>query len=117
MKLDLTPVDGRLTDLGRLGAIASDEGVRLYLGDSTNADERGHSRSERSVGRVLANVFREHEGRRIITTCFASHLHRIQQIADVAGQSGRRVAPLGLSMRKNIRLAANSASSGSATTH
>jgi ribonuclease J len=105
VKLDLTPVDGRLTDLARLGAIASGEGIRLYLGDSTNADEAGYSRSERSVGRVLANVFREQEGRRIITTCFASHLHRIQQIAEVAVGSGRKVATLGLSMKKNVRLA------------
>jgi len=105
LKLDLTPVDGRLTDLARLGAVASGEGVRLYLGDSTNADEPGYSRSERSVGRVLENLFREHEGRRIVTTCFASHLHRIQQIAEVAIASGRKVATLGLSMKKNVRLA------------
>lgn len=105
LKLDLTPVDGRLTDLARLGAIASGEGVRLYMGDSTNADEPGYSRSERSVGRVLESLFREHEGRRIVTTCFASHLHRIQQIAEVAIASGRKVATLGLSMKKNVRLA------------
>jgi len=105
IKLDLTPVDGRLTDLARLGAIASSEGVRLYLGDSTNADEPGYSRSERSVGRVLEDLFREHEGRRIVTTCFASHLHRIQQIAEVAIASGRKVATLGLSMKKNVSLA------------
>ncbi|HMJ75463.1 MAG TPA: ribonuclease J, partial [Iamia sp.] len=52
-KLDLTPVDGRLTDLAAIGAIAEDEGVRLLLADSTNADQHGHSRSETSVGKVL----------------------------------------------------------------
>ncbi|MDB5876084.1 MAG: Ribonuclease, partial [Ramlibacter sp.] len=83
-KLDLTPVDGRLTDLGVMGAIAQNEGVRLLLSDSTNADQAGHSRSERSVGKVLHQLFAEHKGRRIITACFASHIHRVQQIADAA---------------------------------
>ncbi len=104
-KLDLTPVDGRLTDLGVMGAIAQNEGVRLLLSDSTNADQHGHSRSETSVGQVLSNIFAANDGRRIVTACFASHIHRIQQIADVAVASGRTVATLGLSMRKNVRLA------------
>ncbi len=105
LKLDLTPVDGRRTDLARFGAIASGEGIRLYLGDSTNADEPGHSRSERTVGPVLERLFREHAGRRIITTCFASHVHRVQQIAEVAVATGRKVATLGMSMKKNVHLA------------
>src|SRR3954452_8818039 len=104
-KLDLTPVDGRLTDLGVMGAIAQNEGVRLLLSDSTNADEHGHSRSERTVGRVLHDLFLAHSGRRIITACFASHIHRIQQIADAAISFDRVVATLGMSMRKNVRLA------------
>jgi ribonuclease J len=104
-KLDLTPVDGRLTDLGRIGAIANDGGIRLLLGDSTNAEEPGHTRSERSVGKVLADLFHAHEGRRVIIACFASHLHRIQQICDAAIARGRTVATLGLSMKKNVRLA------------
>ncbi len=104
-KLDLTPVDGRLTDLARIGALSSGEGVRLLLSDSTNADEAGHSRSERSVGKVLYDLFHAHEGRRIITACFASHIHRVQQIADSAIAFGRTVATLGLSMKKNVRLA------------
>jgi ribonuclease J len=104
-KLDLTPVDGRLTDLSRIGAIASGDGVRLLLSDSTNADSPGHSRSEREVGSVLYDLFHQHEGRRIITACFASHIHRIQQIADAAIAFGRTVATLGLSMKKNVRLA------------
>jgi ribonuclease J len=104
-KLDLTPVDGRLTDLAAIGAIAEDEGVRLLLADSTNADQHGHSRSETSVGKVLYDLFHAHEGRRIVTTCFASHIHRIQQIADAAIAFDRTVATLGMSMKKNVRLA------------
>src|SRR5690606_31781729 len=104
-KLDLTPVDGRLTDLGRIGALASTEGVRLLLSDSTNADEPGHSRSESSVGQALYNLFHRHEGRRIVIASFASHIHRVQQIADAAVALGRKVATLGLSMKKNVRLA------------
>jgi ribonuclease J len=104
-KLDLTPVDGRRTDLARLGAIASGDGVRLLLSDSTNAEEHGHAPSETSVGGVLRQLFHEHAGRRIMTASFASHIHRIQQIADAAVASGRVVATLGLSMKKNVRMA------------
>jgi ribonuclease J len=103
-KLDLTPVDDRRCDLARLGQIASSEGVRVLLADSTNAEETGFAPSETSVGQVLHNLFSEHRDRRIITASFASHLHRIQQIADAAVAAGRRVATLGLSMRKNVRL-------------
>ncbi|MEZ5205860.1 MAG: ribonuclease J [Acidimicrobiales bacterium] len=104
-KLDLTPVDGRLTDLARIGSLATGDGIRLLLSDSTNADEHGHSSSERAVGRVLYELFHQHEGRRIITTCFASHIHRVQQIADAAIAFDRTIATMGLSMGKNVRLA------------
>lgn len=103
-KLDLTPVDGRRTDLARLGQLAAGTGVRVLLADSTNAEEHGHAPSESSVGEVLRALFAAHGGRRIITASFASHLHRIQQIADAAIASGRKIATLGLSMRKNVRL-------------
>ncbi|HEV3400410.1 MAG TPA: ribonuclease J [Acidimicrobiales bacterium] len=103
-KVDLAPVDGRVTDLGRIGALATDPGIRLLLSDSTNAEEPGHSDSESSVGRVLLDIFRTHPGRRIITACFASHLHRIQQIANAAVATGRKVATLGRSMAKNVSL-------------
>ncbi|MCB0977512.1 MAG: ribonuclease J, partial [Acidimicrobiales bacterium] len=86
-------------------AIAQNEGVRLLLSDSTNADQAGHSRSERSVGKVLSDLFAANEGRRIVTACFASHVHRVQQIADAAIAQGRVIATLGLSMKKNVRLA------------
>lgn len=104
-KLDLTPVDGRTTDLGRIGAIAHEYGVRLLLSDSTNAEEHGYSDSESAVGQVLYDLFHQYDGRRIITTCFASHIHRVQQIADAAIAFDRTIATMGLSMRKNVRLA------------
>src|SRR5688500_9699508 len=104
-KLDLTPVDGRHTDLGRIGAIEVDHGVRLLLADSTNAEEPGYTRSESSIGPSLRSIFAANAGRRIVVACFASHIHRVQQIADIAIEQGRVVATLGLSMKKNIRLA------------
>jgi len=104
-KLDLTPVDGRVTDLARIGAIAKESGIRLLLADSTNAEEPGYTASERSVGVVLRELFQAHAGKRIITACFASHIHRIQQIADAAIANGRTVATLGRSMLKNVALA------------
>jgi len=104
-KLDLTPVDGRLTDLGRIGALASGDGVRLLLSDSTNAEEPGYAHSETSIGGVLHELFHQHQGRRIVIACFASHIHRVQQIADAALAFGRKVATLGMSMKKNVRLA------------
>ncbi len=104
-KLDLTPVDGRLTDLGRIGAIASEEGIRLLLSDSTNAEEPGFTASESSVGETLLRIFESRPGKRIIATCFASHIHRVQQLTDAAAATGRRIATLGRSMGKNVALA------------
>ncbi len=104
-KIDLTPVDGRLTDLSRVGALADGGGIRLLLADSTNADQPGHARSETTVGKVLYNLMHEQEGRRVITACFASHVHRVQQLADAAISFGRKIAPLGRSMKRNITMA------------
>jgi len=108
-KIDLTPVDGRRTDLARIGELAKTakdgrRGIRVLLADSTNSEEPGHAPSETSVGSVLRSLFAECRGRRIITASFASHLHRIQQIADAAIDSGRVVATLGMSIRKNVQL-------------
>ncbi len=104
-KIDLTPVDGRLTNLARIGALADGDGIRLLLADSTNADQAGHSRSETTVGKVLYTLMHEQQGRRVIVACFASHIHRIQQLADAAIQFGRVIAPLGRSMKRNISMA------------
>ena len=104
-KIDLTPVDDRRTDLARLGALAAGDGIRLLMCDSTNAEERGFAPSERQVGRVLRQLFNEHRDKRIITASFASHIHRVQQIAEAAVESGRVVATLGRSMVNNVRMA------------
>ena len=104
-KIDLTPVDGRSTDLARIGALADGPGVRLLLSDSTNAEEDGHTDSERKVGRVLADLFAAHPDKRVIMACFASHIHRVQQIAEAAIANGRTVATLGRSMGRNVALA------------
>jgi ribonuclease J len=104
-KIDLHPVDGRRTDLSRMGALASEEGIRLLLSDSTNAEEPGFTPSESTVGETLRKVFRERPDRRFIVTCFASHIHRVQQVADAAIAGGRTVATLGRSMQKNVALA------------
>ena len=105
-KIDLTPVDGRRTDLARLGEIARrDGGVRLLLSDSTNAERPGFTPSESTVGAALRTLFRDHEGKRLIVASFASHLHRVQQVALAAIGTGRRIAFVGRSMGKNVTLA------------
>ncbi len=104
-KLDLTPVDGRITDLARIGALAKDPGIQLLLSDSTNAEEPGYTASESTVGEVLADLLRDHPDKRVIVTCFASHIHRIQQVVEAAVAEGRTVATLGRSMGKNVALA------------
>jgi ribonuclease J len=103
-KLDLTPIDGRRTDINRLAALG-DEGVALLLADSTNAEEPGFTASEASVGVVLKRIFLERPERRMVVACFASHIHRIQQIANIAHQTGRKIAFMGRSMEANVKLA------------
>ena len=102
-KFDPTPVDGQATDYGKFAALG-DEGVRLLLSDSTNAVRDGLTPSERVVGTALARVFAEAR-RRVIVACFASNIHRVQQILDVAARLGRRVAFNGKSMLANVRVA------------
>jgi ribonuclease J len=105
-KLDLNPVDGRKTDLALLGEIARrNGGVRLLLSDSTNAERPGFTPSESTVGEAMQDLFREYPDRRFIVACFASHLHRIQQVAEAALGSGRQIAFLGRSMEQNVTLA------------
>jgi ribonuclease J len=102
-KLDLAPIDGRRTDLARLAALG-DEGVALLLSDSTNAEEPGFTDSESSVGPALRRLFLERPDRRLVVACFASHLHRIQQVLDAAAAQERKVVLLGRSMVKNVEL-------------
>ena len=103
-KLDLQPVDGRRTDMPRFGELARTEGIRLLLSDSTNAEEPGFTESESTVGVTLRRVFAAQSGKRIVVACFASHMHRVQQIIDAAVANGRKVATLGRSMGKNVEL-------------
>ncbi len=104
-KLDLNPVDGRRTDLAKIGQISSTKGIRLLLSDSTNAEEPGYTGSESSVGPSLRTIFMSNRKSRIIVACFASHIHRIQQVVDAALGNGRRIALLGRSMVKNVGVA------------
>ncbi|NNN01099.1 MAG: ribonuclease J [Acidimicrobiaceae bacterium] len=103
-KLDLTPIDNRRTDVARLAALG-DEGVSLLLCDSTNAEEPGFTASERSVGGALRRLFLERPERRMVIACFASHIHRVQQIMDVAKEQNRKIVLMGRSMEANVKLA------------
>ena len=104
-KLDPTPVDGRKTDLSLMGAIAKRSGgVKLLLSDSTNACRPGFTPSESTVGDALRSVFRDYPNQRMIVASFASHLHRVRQVADAAVTAGRKVAFLGRSMVNNVAL-------------
>jgi ribonuclease J len=104
IKLDQLPLDGRLTDLAGFSRLG-DEGVDLFLVDSTNADVPGFVISEREIGPVLDGVFHRADAR-IIVACFASHVHRVQQVLDAAVAHGRRVCFVGRSMERNMGLAA-----------
>jgi ribonuclease J len=101
-KFDQTPVDGVPADVSRLAELGR-EGLLLLCGDSTNADRRGMSVSEASVGPHLEEAFARCRGR-IVVTCFASNIHRVQQVVDAAAQLGRKVALVGRSMRKNVNI-------------
>jgi ribonuclease J len=104
-KLDHTPVDGLRTDVGRLAELGN-RGVDLLLGDSTNAERPGFTRSERVVGEAFRQIIPAKHGRVLISS-FASNIHRMQQAIDVAVEVGRSVAVIGRSMRKNLNIARN----------
>jgi ribonuclease J len=104
-KLDHTPVDGLRTDVGRLAALGN-RGVDLLLGDSTNAERAGFTRSERVVGEAFRQIFPSRKGK-ILVASFASNVHRMQQAVDVGVDCGRKVAFVGRSMRKNSNIARN----------
>jgi ribonuclease J len=102
-KLDHTPVDGLRTDVGRLAELGN-RGVDLLLGDSTNAERPGFTRSERVVGEAFRQIIPSRQGR-ILISSFASNIHRMQQAIDVAVEVGRSVCVVGRSMRKNLNIA------------
>jgi ribonuclease J len=102
-KMDQLPLDDRLTDLGGFARLGAD-GVDLLLSDSTNAEVPGIVVSERTIGPVLSDIFAAAE-QRIIVSCFASHVHRVQQVMDAASEHGRKVALVGRSMVKNMGVA------------
>ena len=104
-KMDQLPLDGRLTDL-RAFARLGEEGVDLFLTDSTNAEVPGFTTPERDISSAIDKVFR-HAERRIIVACFSSHVHRVQQVLDAAEKAGRKVAMVGRSMVRNMGIAAD----------
>jgi len=101
-KFDQTPVDGIPADVGRLAQLGTEE-LLLLCGDSTNADRPGFSPSEAIVGPRLEELFMRCPGR-IVVTCFASNIHRVQQVVDAAAADDRKVSLIGRSMRKNVNI-------------
>lgn len=104
-KMDQLPLDGRLTDLREFARLG-EEGVDVFMVDSTNADVPGFTPLERSIGPVLDEVINR-APRRVIVASFSSHVHRVQQVLDAAWANHRRVALLGRSMVRNMTIAAD----------
>jgi ribonuclease J len=102
-KMDQLPLDGRITDL-RAFARFGEEGVDLFMTDSTNAEVAGFTTSERDIAPAIETVFRN-ASRRVIVACFSSHVHRVQQVLDAAHHNGRKVAMVGRSMLRNMGIA------------
>ena len=102
-KIDSTPIDGEVIDLGRFGELGK-EGVLALLADSTNVERPGYTMSERTVGKTFERLFTGCK-QRIIVTTFASNVHRIQQVIDAAAAYGRKVAVTGRSMENIMKVA------------
>ena len=96
-KLDVSPIDGQMMDIGRIAEIGR-EGVLLLLGESTNAERVGFTPSERRVGGSLEHLFMKYPDRRMVIATFSSNVHRVQQIMDASARHGRRVVVFGRSM-------------------
>lgn len=96
-KLDVSPIDGKMMDITRIGEIGK-AGVELLLCESTNAERPGFTPSERTVGSSLERIFAQYEDRRLIIATFSSNVHRVQQIINASANHGRKVAVLGRSM-------------------
>lgn len=97
LKIDTTPIDGQMIDLARFAELGK-EGVLCYLADSTNAEKQGYSQSERTVGESFETLFAKAGKRRIIVATFASNIHRVQQIINMAVKQHRKVALSGRSL-------------------
>lgn len=104
-KMDQLPLDGRLTDLREFARLG-EEGVDLFMVDSTNADVPGFTPLEREIGPVLDQVI-SRAPKKVVVASFSSHVHRVQQVLDAAHANGRRVALLGRSMVRNMTIAAD----------
>lgn len=102
-KFDQTPIDGNLADIARLARIG-EEGVLVLMVDSTNVEKPGFTPSESVVGESFQRIFAAAPGR-IIVAAFASNIHRVQQVHDIAARFGRKVALVGRSMAENCRIA------------
>lgn len=102
-KIDFTPVDGQVTDFYTLAALG-EKGVLALMADSTNAEKKGYTKSEKIVGKNVEDIFRETQSR-IIVASFASNVHRLQQIFDAAKKVGRKVAVIGRSMENMVVVA------------
>lgn len=105
-KIDTTPIDGEMIDIERLSEIGEKEGVLCLLPDSTNAEKPGYSKSEKSVGESFERLFAKADNRRIIVATFASNIHRVQQIINVAASQKRKVALSGRSLENVISIGA-----------
>lgn len=104
-KIDTTPIDGGMMDLGRLAEIGQ-EGVLCLMSDSTNAERPGFTESERKVGESFETLFRKAGNNRIIVATFSSNIHRVQQIMNVAASLGRKVALVGRSLENVVNISA-----------
>ena len=104
-KLDVSPIDGKMMDLTRIGELGR-EGVILLLCESTNAERPGFTPSERTVGSSLERIFNQYENKRIIIATFSSNVHRVQQIINTSARHNRKVVILGRSMVNVIGAAA-----------
>lgn len=104
IKIDFSPIDGKVTDYQRISEI-SKEGVLLLLGDSTNAKKPGFSKSEKTIAANIEETLKHIKNKRVIATTFASNLYRIQSIISIAEKFGRKVVPIGRSMEENIKIA------------
>ena len=96
-KLDVSPIDGKIMDLTRIGELGR-EGVTLLMCESTNAERPGYTPSERTVGSSLERIFMQYENKRIIIATFSSNVHRVQQIINTSAKHDRKVVVLGRSM-------------------